>query len=112
MVALFPHRQSDRQPVAPWRKRTGRVRSVGTRWIFQAIEIEHEFPGFIQAVAWKARIEKAAGAISGGPAGRVAKDKEELCHSGIFEYGFKPERLSLNSEFRGTRYGLIVTGAH
>src|SRR5258708_15770074 len=111
MVALFAQGQGDRQAVALWRERAGRVGSVGTRWIFQTIEIEHDFPWFIQAVAGEAGIKKAAGAISGGPAGRVAKDEEKFGHSAIFEYGFKPEFLSFNIEFRRSGNGLIVTGA-
>src|SRR6266567_1685889 len=112
MIALFAHGQSDRQAIALWRERAGRVGSVGTRWIFQAIEVENDLPWFIQAVAGEAGIKKAAGAISSGPAGRVAKDEEKFGHSGIFEYGFKPEFLSLNSEFRHSGNRLIVTSAH
>src|SRR5258708_21182929 len=112
MVALFAHGQSDRQAIDLWRERAGRVGSVGTRWILQAIEVENDFPWFIQAVAGEAGIKKAAGAISSGPAGRVAKDEEKFGHSGIFECGFKPEFLSHNSEFRHSGNRLIVTSAH
>src|SRR5207245_241730 len=111
VIALLTHRQSNRQPIAPWRKRAGRVGSVGTRRVFQAIEIEHQWAGLIQAVGGKARIEKAAGAISSGLAGRVAKDKEKFCNSGIFEHRFKHERLSLESELRSSGNGLIVARA-
>src|SRR5260370_18938399 len=74
VIALFAHRQSYRQAVAPRRKRAGRVRGVRTRRILKAIEIEHEVTGFIQAVAGEARIEKAAGAICGGSACRVSQN--------------------------------------
>src|SRR5205814_602508 len=43
VVALLPDGKRDGKPVARWRERAGRVRSVGARRVFQAIEIEHEF---------------------------------------------------------------------
>jgi len=40
---------------------------------------------FVEAVSGKAGIEKAAGLVSGGGAGRVAKNEEKFGDRGIFE---------------------------
>lgn len=111
MIALLANGKRDGKPVARRRERAGRIRSIGTWWIFQAIEIEHELAGFIEAVGGESGIEKAAGAISGGGAGRVAKNEEKLGDIGIFEDGLDPECFSREREFRGTGNGLIVAGA-
>lgn len=75
------------------------------------IEIEHELAGFIEAVGGETGIEKSAGTVSGGDAGRVAKNEEKLGDGGIFEDRLNPEYFSREREFRGTGNGLIVAGA-
>ena len=111
MIAPLADGKRDWKPVARRRERAGRVGSVGARWIFKAIEIEHEFAGLVEAVGRKAGIEKTAGAVSGGGAGCVAKNEEKFCDRGIFEDGLKPKCFSRKSEFRGAGNGLIVAGA-
>ncbi len=111
VIAPLADGKRDWKPVARRRERAGRVGSVGARWIFKAIEIEHEFAGLVEAVGRKAGIEKTAGAVSGGGAGCVAKNEEKFCDRGIFEDGLKPKCFSRKSEFRGAGNGLIVAGA-
>src|SRR5712664_401864 len=111
VIALLADGKSDRKPVALRRERAGRVRSVSTRRIFKAIEIEHELTGLIEAVGRERCVEKAAGAVGGRGTGRVAKNEEKLCDGGIFEDGLKPKCFSRESEFRETGNGLIVAGA-
>src|SRR5712692_7706405 len=111
MVALLAGGKRDGKTVARRRERAGRVGSVGARWIFKAIEIEHELAGVVEAVGGKAGIEKTAGAVCGGGAGRVAKNEEKYCDGGIFEDGLEPKCFSRESEFRETGNGLIVAGA-
>ncbi len=111
MIALLADGERNGNPVARRGERAGRVGSVGTRGIFEAIEIEHELAGFIEAVGGEAGIEKAAGAVSGRGTGRVAKNEEKLCDGGVFEDGFKPKCFSRKTEFRGAGNGLIVGGA-
>src|SRR6266849_5942499 len=98
MVALLAGGKRDGKTVARRRERAGRIGSVGARWIFKAIEIEHELAGVVEAVCGKG-------------AGRVAKNEEKLCDGGIFEDGLKPKCFSRESEFRGAGNGLIVVGA-
>src|SRR6266849_3266559 len=111
MVALLAGGKRDGKTVARRRERAGRVGSVGARWIFKAIEIKHELAGVVEAVGGKAGIEKTAGAVCGGRAGRVAKNEEKYCDGGIFEDGLEPKCFSRESEFRGAGNGLIVAGA-
>src|SRR6266852_5792732 len=108
MVALLAYGKRDGKAVAGRRERACRVGSVGARRIFKAIEIEHELAGFIEAVGGEAGVEKAAGLVSGGGAGRVAKNEEKLGDGGIFEDGLKPECFSSESEFRRAGDGLVI----
>src|SRR5712692_182809 len=111
MVALLAYGKRDGKAVARRGERAGREGSVSARRIFQAIEIEHELTGFIETVGGEAGIEKAAGLVSGGGAGRVAKDEEKFGDGGIFEDWLKPKCYSRESEFRGTGDGLVVVCA-
>ena len=111
VIALLADRKRDGEAVSGRRQRASRVGSVGARRIFEAIEIEHEFAGFIEAVGGEAGVEKTASAVSGGGAGHVAKNEEEFCHGGIFKNGLQPKCFSREAEFRGAGNGLIVVGA-
>ena len=85
MIALFAHRKSNRQAVSRRRKWTRGIRRVGAGRIFEAIEIEDQLAGFVEAVAGEAGIEEATGAVGGRGAGGVAENKEQLGHRGIFQ---------------------------
>jgi hypothetical protein len=111
VIALLADRQRDGKAVARRREWAGRVRSVGARRIFQAIEIEHQLAGLIEAVGGEAGIEKSAGTVSGRGAGRVAKYEEEFCNGRIFKDGLQPKSFFSKREFRGAGNGLIVAGA-
>ncbi len=111
MIALLADGKGDGKPVAQRRERAGRVRSVGTRRIFKAIEIELELAGFIEAARGEAGIEKTASTVSGRGTGRIAENEEKFSDRGIFEDGLKPKCFSRESEFRGAGNGLIVAGA-
>ena len=87
MTAPLADRERDGETVAGRRERAGRVRSVSARRILQTIEVEHEFTRFIEAVGGKAGVEKTGSAISGGGAGRVTKNEEKFCASGVFKNG-------------------------
>ena len=101
----------DGEPVARRWERAGRVGSVGARRILQTIEVEHELTGFIEAVGGIAGVEKTAGSIGRRGAGRVTKNEEKLCDSGIFKNRLEPKCFSREAEFRGAGNGLIVAGA-
>src|SRR4029077_12996952 len=73
VIAQFADREGNLEAILPRRQRAGGVGRVGARWIFQAIEIEHQFAGLVQAVCWESGVEKAARPICGGRAGCVAK---------------------------------------
>src|SRR6267154_1194767 len=111
VIALLADRQRDGQAVAGRREWAGRVRSVGARRIFHAIEIEHQLAGLIQAVGGEAGIEKSAGTVSSRGAGRVAKYEKKFCNGRIFKDRLQPKSFSSKSEFRGAGYGPIVAGA-
>ena len=111
MIALLANGKRDGKPIARRRKRAGRIGSVVAGGIFQAIEVEHELAGFIEAVGRERCIEKAAGTVSGGRTGRVAQNEEKLGDDGIFEDRLKPEYFSRENKFCGARNGLIVAGA-
>ncbi len=111
LVALLADGKGDRKPVARWGKGAGGKGSVGARRIFEAIEIEDEFAGFVEAARGEAGIEEAAGAVGGSGAGCIAEDEEKFGDGGIFENGFETEGFSGEREFGDARNGLIVVGA-
>src|ERR1700686_4607327 len=76
MVALLAYREGDGKTVLFWREGAGGEGSVGAGGVLEAIEIEEEFAGVVEAMIGKGGIEKAAGAVGGGGAGGVAKDEE------------------------------------
>jgi hypothetical protein len=108
VIALFADRQRNGKPVAPWRKRAGGIGSVSAWRIFQAVEVELQLAGFIEAIGGKAGIEKTAGSVRCCGAGRIAKNEEKLCDRGIFKNGLQTKCFSREAEFRGAGNGLIV----
>ena len=60
MVALLAYRQWNWQAVARGRERAGGKGCVRTRRIFEAIEVEDQFTGFVEAIRWEAGVKKTA----------------------------------------------------
>ena len=75
MITLLADGKRNGKPVARRRQRGDRVRGVGTRGIFMAIEIEHELAGFIEAVRGEAGVEEAASTMNGRGTGQIAKNE-------------------------------------
>ncbi len=111
MVPLLADGEGNGEPVSGWRKRARGEGSVGARRIFEAIEIQDEFAGFVETVGGEAGIEEPAGTVGGRGTGGVAEDEEKFGDGGIFEDGFEAECFPGESEFGGARNGLIVVGA-
>jgi hypothetical protein len=76
VVAFFADGERDGETVAGRREWASRKRSVGARGILEAIEIENEFAGFVEAVGRETGVEKAAGGISVRGTGGVTQDEE------------------------------------
>ncbi len=112
VIALFADGKRDGKPVARRWKGAGGIGRVGARRIFQTIEIEHKFAGFIEAAGGEAGIEKTASTVGGRRAGRVAKNEEKFRGCGIFEDGLKPKCFSCQTELRDAGNGLIVARAY
>src|SRR5260370_33759300 len=64
MVALLADGERNGKAVLFWRKGAGGERRVGAGWIFEAIEIEEEFSGVVEAVIREAGVEEAASALT------------------------------------------------
>src|SRR2546421_10625889 len=91
VIALLADRQREGKAVARRREGAGRVRSVGARRVFQAIEIEHQLARLIEAVGREAGIEKSAGPGSGRWAGRGAEYEEKFFNGRMFKGGAQTE---------------------
>src|SRR5207247_7926345 len=102
---LFSQRNGDPRDLHSFPTR--RSSDLGARRIFQTVEIEHEFAGFIEAVGGKAGIEKPAGRVGGCGAGRVAKNEEKLCDRGILKNGLDRKSTRLNSSHEWISYAVF-----
>jgi len=112
VVALLAHGEGDGEAISLRRERAGGEGRVGTRRIFEVVEIEDELARFVYAVGRETGVEEAASAVGGGAAGSITKDEEKFCDGGIFDDGFEAERFSGKGEFRGAGDGLLVAGSH
>src|SRR6266849_4214650 len=99
MVALLADGEGNGKAVLFWGKGAGGERGVRAGGIFEAIEIEEEFSGVVEAVIGEAGIEEAASAVGLGGAGGVAQDKEEFFDGGIFENGVEAIGFGVEGKF-------------
>src|SRR5208283_2343871 len=79
--------------------------------VYEAIEVEPQISGVVDAVVGQAGVEKTSGAVGGGFAGGVAQDEKEVGGLGVFEDGLKTIGLSIEGELGGTGGGHVSGGA-
>src|SRR5882724_4470215 len=111
MVALLSDRQRYREPVLFRRQRAGGIRSVCAGGIFQAVEIEPQLARFVEPLVRESRIQKPAGSIGLGSAGRIPQDEIQLCRRWILENWIQLVGLAMQCKFRATGDLRRIAGA-
>src|SRR4029077_8467134 len=80
MVALLAHREGNGQAILRGRQRAGGGGGGGAGRILQAVEVEHQFAGFVEAVVRESGIQEPASAIGLCRARSVPQYEKELGH--------------------------------
>ena len=99
VIPLLSGGDGDGQAVDVGGQGAGGVGGVGARGIFEAVEVDVEGAGLVDAVGGEARVEEAGGFVGGGAAGGVAEDEEELLVVVAFEDGLKLDGFAVEGEF-------------
>src|SRR6516164_8823256 len=97
-IPLLSYRQSNRKLILRWRQRARRIGCICARRILQAVEVEHNIAGLVEAVVGEIGVEKTCSAVGRRLAGCVAQDEEELFVSRLFNHWLKLERLAIDRE--------------
>src|SRR5215470_17201296 len=107
MVTLFADRKRNRQAVARRWKRAGGVRRIGAWRILEMIEIEHQFPGLIEAVGREGSVQEAARLIRCAGTRCVAKNEKEFGLVGILKHRLETIGSAVEGEFCSTGNRLL-----